>query len=288
MSPLCFSCIPGLNETLSFLNLRGGIHRIDSIFAGSSNLICTSRPQLDIVASSGRHLRRAVSHVTSSKDRVLQYKNHSRFSTSGRVTENNLADFSFSIFCASDDDSQALPLNTSSEPDTDNWASDYATLRLRIEGLRREEAKQALRLAITDADLQSEDEMIDGLSTVYVLLVHAGTDQEGFCCLKFGDQDFVLSFEGEEEAVRYAVMLEAQNFPMPLVEAVDTEDIRSFCKTGGHMMGVVPAGSLFIPPEAIGDEATSEHCTNQTALGPRVHSMEDMRQILNNLLEGGR
>jgi len=254
-------------------------------------LNCPSGPARDIVTALGSPVFK-FGHVKTQifrrSNQILEYKNYRKFSCTKSATATTRPKFFSRIFCAFDEDSQALPLNTSSDSGTDDWSCDYATLRLRIEGLRRQEAKQALRLAVEDPDLQTEDESLDGLSTVFVLLVHPGTDHEGFCCLKFGDQDFVLSFEGEEEAVRYAVMLEAQNFPMPLVEAVDTEDIRSFCKTGGHMMGVVPAGSLFIPPEAIGDEATSEHCTNQTALGPRVHSMEDMRQILNNLLEGGR
>ncbi|MBD3882396.1 DUF3110 domain-containing protein [Phormidium tenue FACHB-886] len=84
---------------------------------------------------------------------------------------------------------------------------------------------------------------------VYVLLFNARTENEGIHTLKVGDQNVVLMFESEDDATRYGVMLEAQDFASPAVEGFDSEEIEAFCTEAGYECRLVPEGMLAVPPE---------------------------------------
>ncbi|MDJ0696327.1 DUF3110 domain-containing protein [Mastigocoleus sp. MO_188.B34] len=85
---------------------------------------------------------------------------------------------------------------------------------------------------------------------VFVLLFNAGTENEGIHTIRIGDRDKVLMFESEDDANRFALMLEAQDFPSPTVEEIDSEEIDEFCASSGYESELVPAnGSLVLPPE---------------------------------------
>lgn len=84
---------------------------------------------------------------------------------------------------------------------------------------------------------------------VFVLLFNARTDNEGIHTLRMGDQDVVLMFESEDDATRFGVMLEAQDFTSPSVEAFDSEEIEAFCSSANYQCRVVPEGTLMLPPE---------------------------------------
>jgi tRNA A37 N6-isopentenylltransferase MiaA len=80
---------------------------------------------------------------------------------------------------------------------------------------------------------------------VFVLLFNVGTDNEGLHSLRIGDQDVVLMFEDEDDATRYALLLEAQDFATPAVEAIEQAEIEEFCQGSGYLAQLVPAG--FVP-----------------------------------------
>ncbi|MFN5193878.1 MAG: DUF3110 domain-containing protein [Cyanobacteriota bacterium] len=79
---------------------------------------------------------------------------------------------------------------------------------------------------------------------VHVLLFDAGTDQEGIHSLELGGRTIVLMFEQADDAVRYAGLLAAQDFPEPTVEALDREEMEMFCLQSGYEARFVPAGFL--------------------------------------------
>lgn len=54
----------------------------------------------------------------------------------------------------------------------------------------------------------------------------------------------VLLFEDADDAERYAGLLEAQDFPVPSVEALDRREIEIFCQEAGYEARFVPAGFL--------------------------------------------
>lgn len=86
---------------------------------------------------------------------------------------------------------------------------------------------------------------------VYVLLFNAGTENEGIHTLKIqeGDRNVVLMFESEDDATRYGLMLEAQDFLSPVVECFDSEEIEEFCEGAHYECVLVPEGTLALPPE---------------------------------------
>ncbi|MEM9214135.1 MAG: DUF3110 domain-containing protein [Cyanobacteria bacterium P01_F01_bin.150] len=84
---------------------------------------------------------------------------------------------------------------------------------------------------------------------IFVLLFNVGTDNEGIHSLKMGDRDVVLMFEDEDDATRFGLMLEAQDFPTPTVEEMDEEEIKEFCVSVGYETRRIEKGQLEVPPE---------------------------------------
>lgn len=138
--------------------------------------------------------------------------------------------------------------------------------------------------------------MNDGLGTpgtmqVFVLLFNVGTENEGLHTLQIGDRNLVLMFEDEDDATRYALLLEAQDFPSPSVEALEQEEIEEFCEGAGYECQLVPAGFvpqsdaerlLLSPPET-----NVEQTDWQTSGQPKETSMaKDELEQIRRKLEG--
>ena len=85
---------------------------------------------------------------------------------------------------------------------------------------------------------------------VFVLLFNARTENEGIHTVQVGDRNKVLMFESEDDATRFALMLEAQDFPTATVEAMDAEEIKEFCQGADYDWELVPDGALAVPPES--------------------------------------
>jgi len=92
---------------------------------------------------------------------------------------------------------------------------------------------------------------------VFVLMFNAGTENEGIHTIRKGDaydgklRNTILMFESEDDATRYALLLEAQDFPTPTPEAMDAEEIQEFCESAGYDWEIVPENSNLVvtPPE---------------------------------------
>ena len=80
---------------------------------------------------------------------------------------------------------------------------------------------------------------------VHVLLYDAGQDSEGIHSLELSGSTVVLMFENPDDAERYAGLLEAQDFPVPSIEALDREEIEIFCRQAGYEARLVESG--FVP-----------------------------------------
>ncbi|WP_373867173.1 DUF3110 domain-containing protein [Trichormus variabilis] len=95
---------------------------------------------------------------------------------------------------------------------------------------------------------------------VFVLIFNAGTDNEGIHTVLTGDPEAglsgarrnkILMFESEDDATRYALMLEAQDFASPTVEVMNAEEIQEFCESAGYDWELIPENSNLVvtPPE---------------------------------------
>ncbi len=85
---------------------------------------------------------------------------------------------------------------------------------------------------------------------VFVLIFNANTENEGIHTIRVGDRNKILMFESEDDALRFALLLEAQDFPVPTVDALDAEEVKEFCESTGYEWEIVPENSdLIMPPE---------------------------------------
>ena len=84
---------------------------------------------------------------------------------------------------------------------------------------------------------------------VHILLFNAGTDNEGIHTVQIGERNTILMFQEKDDALRYAGLLEAQDFPEATVETIDSEEVEQFCRQADYEWKVVESGQLEIPPE---------------------------------------
>ncbi|MGV2827178.1 DUF3110 domain-containing protein [Myxosarcina sp. GI1(2024)] len=84
---------------------------------------------------------------------------------------------------------------------------------------------------------------------VYILLFNARTDNEGIHTIQIGDRNTILMFKQEDDALRYAGLLEAQDFPPPTVEAINSEEVEEFCRQSNYNWEIVDSEKLAVPPE---------------------------------------
>jgi hypothetical protein len=114
---------------------------------------------------------------------------------------------------------------------------------------------------------------------VYILLFNARTDNEGIHTIRIGDRNKVLMFESEDDATRFALMLEAQDFPEATVEAMDSDEIEEFCQSADYDSELIEAGMLAMPPE------TNVEQTDWQAEGtaPETEEISDLERIRRQL-----
>jgi Protein of unknown function (DUF3110) len=94
---------------------------------------------------------------------------------------------------------------------------------------------------------------------VFVLVYNARTANEGIHSIRVSDgsaslpgavRNKILMFESQDDAIRFALLLEAQDFRTPTVEAIDAEEIKEFCESAGYDWEIIPENSdLVVPPE---------------------------------------
>lgn len=104
---------------------------------------------------------------------------------------------------------------------------------------------------------------------VYILLFNARTDNEGIHTIQIGDRNTILMFKQEDDALRYAGLLEAQDFPPPTVEAINSEEVEEFCRQSNYNWEIVDSEKLAVPPEK----------TSSEQIGMNEVLQEEKRQI---------
>jgi hypothetical protein len=118
---------------------------------------------------------------------------------------------------------------------------------------------------------------------VFVLLFNAGTDNEGIHTIRIGDRNKVLMFESEDDATRFGVMLEAQDFPEATVEEMDVDEIEEFCLSAGYDSELIEEGMLALPPE-VNVEKTDWGVDAEEIEEPEISDLDRIRRQLEGLL----
>ena len=81
-----------------------------------------------------------------------------------------------------------------------------------------------------------------------MLLFDSGSEVEGIHTLELNGRTVVLMCEEEDDALRYAGLLAAQDFPEATPESISREEIETFCGQAGYDAQTVPSG--FMPGTA--------------------------------------
>ena len=118
---------------------------------------------------------------------------------------------------------------------------------------------------------------------VFVLLFNARTENEGIHTIQVGERNKVLIFESEDDASRFAGMLEAQDFPTATVEAMDAEEIKEFCESADYDWELIPDGALALPPET-NVEQTDWQVEDKKPADLSDSELDRMRRKLEGLL----
>ena len=85
-----------------------------------------------------------------------------------------------------------------------------------------------------------------------------------------------MLFEDEDDATRFGLMLEAQDFPTPPVEEMDEEEIKEFCASVGYETRLIEQGQLELPPENnVEDMDWQEDGSNRMDLSQTTASSSD-------------
>jgi hypothetical protein len=84
----------------------------------------------------------------------------------------------------------------------------------------------------------------------WVLLFNAGREDEGLYTLQ-GQQrgTYVLAFENQDEASRFAMLLQADGFDEPAPTAWQKDQLSEFCAMAEFGLSFVPSDALLVPPE---------------------------------------
>ncbi|AFZ24798.1 Protein of unknown function (DUF3110) [Cylindrospermum stagnale PCC 7417] len=117
---------------------------------------------------------------------------------------------------------------------------------------------------------------------VFVLIFNAGTDNEGIHTIRVGEQNKILMFESEDDATRYSLLLEAQDFASPTVEAMDAEEIKEFCEDAGYEWEIVPEGGNLVVPPVINLEETDWQPEDENEDTRRPNSIAPAEPELSN------
>jgi hypothetical protein len=123
---------------------------------------------------------------------------------------------------------------------------------------------------------------------VWVLLFNANTDNEGIYTLEVEGKNIIVAFEHEDDAIRYAGLLEAQDFLSPTVERIDREELKEFCEDANYELNIVSTDALLFPPEKNVDKTDWDSDRDKKQPEPE-DEVEDpviamMRRRLENLL----
>lgn len=121
---------------------------------------------------------------------------------------------------------------------------------------------------------------------VFVILFNARTENEGIHSIQIGDRNKVLMFQSEDDATRFGLMLEAQDFPPTTVEEFDAEEIEEFCAEAGYDAELIEEGMLAVPPETNVEETAwkAEGKAEESPSDMNSSELESIRRRLEGLL----
>ena len=132
----------------------------------------------------------------------------------------------------------------------------------------------------SNARFGSAEELLAQNKDAWVLLCNPGQHDEGVYTLqcKFDPKTYMVAFECDEEADRFAWLLQAEGFDLARPTPGESMQIVSFCDAAGFEVSYVPQGTLFTPPSENGRddrayrEIRSDYNPNMASQNGRVQA----------------
>ena len=131
---------------------------------------------------------------------------------------------------------------------------------------------------------------------VHVLLYEVGGEGEGIHSIDIKGKTIVIMFEDKDDAERYKGLLEAQDFPVPSIEALEQQEIVLFCEKAGYESRLVTKGFLpqneeerllISPPQSNLDVSLAENLDDVSSVtddNQNLPDLENIRRQLENLI----
>ena len=84
---------------------------------------------------------------------------------------------------------------------------------------------------------------------MFILTVH-GREEEGAYSVKDDDGEQILYlFEEEDDATRYAMMLEENGYPEMHIIEIDDDVMLATCNIHGYQYSIITPNDIVIPPD---------------------------------------
>ena len=84
---------------------------------------------------------------------------------------------------------------------------------------------------------------------MFILTIH-GREEEGAYSVKDDDGEQILClFEEEDDAIRYAMMLEEDGYPEMHIIEIDDEVMLTTCNIHGYQYSIITPNDIVIPPD---------------------------------------
>jgi len=128
---------------------------------------------------------------------------------------------------------------------------------------------------------------------IHVLLYEIGNGEEGIHSIEINGSTIVLMFEEKDDAERYCVLLEAQDFPKPTIQVIDKEEVELFCNNSGYesrlvVKGFIPKTEeerlLLSPPQRNLDVSTWDDKSENESTNNISKDIESYRKKLEDLI----
>ena len=84
---------------------------------------------------------------------------------------------------------------------------------------------------------------------MFILTIDGREDEGAYSVKNEHDEQVLYIFEEEDDATRYALMLEESNYPLMNVLEVDDEVLLHTCNMHGYNYAILTKNDLVIPPD---------------------------------------
>jgi hypothetical protein len=84
---------------------------------------------------------------------------------------------------------------------------------------------------------------------MFILTINGREDEGAYSVIDDDGIQTLYIFEEEDDAVRFAIMLEEEEYPEMHVMEVDEEVVISICEAHDHQYAIITKDDLVIPPE---------------------------------------